>query len=169
VDTSLCGAHPSNLMHSTAIAFDKTGTLTKGEPEVTDYFFVDGIQDEAILPVVVAMESQSNHPLARAILQEFKAHTKPLTDPIEVTNDLGKGLSGTYAGHTYQIGKPSIFEVVPDKIKAHTDELSADGKTVVYIAKDDAVIGYIAMMDTPNQAAKAAIDYLHQADVHTVM
>lgn len=163
------GAYLSNLIDLKAIAFDKTGTLTKGEPEVTDYFFVDGIQDEAILPVVVAMESQSNHPLARAILQEFKAQTKPLTDPIEVTNDLGKGLSGTHAGHTYQIGKPSIFTVVPDKIKRHTDELSADGKTVVYIAKDDAVIGYMAMMDTPNHAAKAAIDYLHQADVHTVM
>src|SRR5699024_12131386 len=99
-----------------------------------------------------------------------RRHTRSKRDwSSDVCSSDLKGLSGTYAGHTYQIGKPSIFTVVPDKIKGHTDELSADGKTVVYIAKDDAVIGYIAMMDTPNQAAKAAIDYLHQADVHTVM
>lgn len=163
------GAYLSNLNDLNAIAFDKTGTLTKGEPEVTDYYFIKGIQDEEILSVVVAMESQSNHPLANAILQEFKEHTKPLDQAIEVTNELGKGLSSHYAGHQYQIGKPSIFTAVPDKIKGHTDELSAAGKTVVYIAQDGQVIGYIAMMDTPNEAAKDAIAYLHQAGLHTVM
>lgn len=163
------GAYLSNLIDLRAIAFDKTGTLTKGSPEVTDYYFVEGIQDEYILPVIVEMESQSNHPLAQAILQEFQEDTKKLTENIEVVNELGKGLSGHYAGHHYQIGKPSIFTAVPDKIKDHTNILSKAGKTVVYIQKDASVIGYIAMMDTPNQAAQTAISYLHQADVHTVM
>lgn len=163
------GVYLSNLKDLKAIAFDKTGTLTKGEPEVTDYYFIESIEGKDILPVIVEMESQSNHPLAQAILQEFKDYTNSLAGEIEVINELGKGLSGHYDEHRYQIGKPSIFTSVPDKIKAHSDALSKAGKTVVYVAKDDAVIGYIAMMDTPNQAAQTAISYLNQAGVHTVM
>lgn len=163
------GVYLSNLIDLKAIAFDKTGTLTKGEPEVTDYYFVEGVQDAEILPVVVAMEGQSNHPLANAILQEFKDYTKSLPGHIEVTNELGKGLSGHYGGREYRIGKPSAFANVPEIIANDNTELSREGKTVVYIAENAEVIGYIAMMDTPNQAAKEAIHYLHAEGVHTVM
>lgn len=159
----------SNLTDLKAVAFDKTGTLTKGKPEVTDYFFVEGIDDLAILPIVVAMEEQANHPLADAILAEFKADSPSLQTTIEVENKVGSGLSANLAGDEYLIGKPALFQAIPDTITTQTSELRREGKTVIYIAKNSQVIGYIAMMDTVNDAAKTAIDYLIDAHIHTVM
>ncbi len=159
----------SNLADLKAVAFDKTGTLTKGRPEVTDYFFVEGIDDLAILPIVVAMEDQANHPLADAILAEFKADSPKLQTPIEVENKVGSGLLAHLAGDEYQIGKPSLFQAIPETITNQTGGLRQEGKTVIYIAKNKQVIGYIAMMDTLNEAAKLAVDYLRDAGIHTVM
>jgi len=163
------GAFLSNLADLKAIAFDKTGTLTKGQPAVTDYYFLDGVDDLAVLPVIVAMEEQANHPLASAILREFQPHVTPLQAEIHVENALGKGLRANVEGTTYQIGKPSIFTNVAAHISEQASQLSAEGKTLVYIAQNEQVIGYIAMMDEANEGAKAAIDYLHEAGVYTVM
>lgn len=163
------GSFLSNLADLKAIAFDKTGTLTKGEPEVTDYYFVDGVDDLDVLSIIVAMEDQANHPLAEAIVSEFKTGVAPIQADIKVDNTLGKGLSATFQGDNYQIGKASIFTDVPAEITEDYQTLGNEGKTVVYIAKNEQVIGYIAMMDVPNQAAKPAIEYLREEGIHTVM
>lgn len=163
------GSFLSNLADLKAIAFDKTGTLTKGEPEVTDYYFVDGVDDLDVLSIIVAMEDQANHPLAEAIVSEFKSGVAPIQADIKVDNTLGKGLSATFQGDNYQIGKVSIFTDVPAGITEDYQTLGNEGKTVVYIGKNDQVIGYIAMMDVPNQAAKPAIAYLREEGIHTVM
>lgn len=65
----------SQLADIKAIAFDKTGTLTKGKPEVTNYYFADSVNEENMIDIVVALEKESNHPLADAILRKFEQKT----------------------------------------------------------------------------------------------
>ncbi|MGB6178906.1 HAD-IC family P-type ATPase, partial [Carnobacterium sp.] len=102
----------SQLADIKAIAFDKTGTLTRGKPEVTNYFFTNGLEEGAIIDIIVALERKSNHPLANAILEKFEP--KNLLD-IEVTNQIGEGLMGFYNEKEYRIGKPTSFKNVSDK------------------------------------------------------
>ncbi|MGX6978212.1 heavy metal translocating P-type ATPase [Vagococcus elongatus] len=160
------GSFLANFAGIQAIAFDKTGTLTKGEPKVTDVYFIDDVDEQATVNVIVAMEQQANHPLAHAILENFEAD-KALN--LEVENMIGRGLTAKHFDDEYEIGKPSGFENVPEKIAAHNVQYAEEGKTVVYVAKNNEVVGLIAMMDVPNEHAKGVISYLKEQGIHTVM
>lgn len=156
----------SQLADTQAIAFDKTGTLTKGKPEVTNYYFADSVNEENMIDIVVALEKESNHPLADAILRKFEQKNK-LT--IEGENQIGKGLTGDYKGRNYRIGKPTSFDDVSDEYSRLNNEWSSEGKTVVYVAVDEAVIGLIALMDVPSEHAKETIDYFREQGIHTTL
>lgn len=156
----------SQLADIKAIAFDKTGTLTKGKPEVTHYYFIESANEKHLIDIVVGMESESNHPLATAILSKFTAREKMT---IAVTNEIGKGLSGDYNQRSYRIGKPSSFEKVPQKITHLNDEWASKGNTVVYISENNEVQGIIALMDVPNDEAKSTIDYFKSQGIHTTL
>lgn len=156
----------SQLADIDAIAFDKTGTLTRGKPEVTNYYFADSVNEEQVIDIVVSLEKGSNHPLANAILGKFEA--KNILN-IDVTNQIGKGLTGDYNGKNYRIGKPSSFEAVPDEYIRLNNEWSSQGNTVVYVAEDEKVIGVIALMDIPSEHAKETIDYFKKLGIHTTL
>ena len=156
----------SQLADTQAIAFDKTGTLTKGKPEVTNYYFADSVNEENIIDIVVALEKESNHPLADAILRKFEQKNK-LT--IEVENQIGKGLTGDYNGRNYRIGKPTSFDNVENEYIRLNKEWASEGKTVVYVAEDENVIGLIALMDVPSEHAKETIDYFREQGIHTTL
>ena len=156
----------SQLADTQAIAFDKTGTLTKGKPEVTNYYFADSVNEENIIDIVVALEKESNHPLADAILRKFEQKNK-LT--IEVENQIGKGLTGDYNGRNYRIGKPTSFDNVENEYIRLNKEWASEGKTVVYVAEDENVIGLIALMDIPSEHAKETIDYFREQGIHTTL
>ncbi|MEF2290667.1 heavy metal translocating P-type ATPase [Virgibacillus dokdonensis] len=156
----------SQLANINAIAFDKTGTLTRGKPQVTNYFFSDSIDGTYIIDIVVALERGSNHPLANAILDKFTAQNKL---DIDITNQIGKGLTGDYNQNNYRIGKPTSFHNVPNDIADLNDEWASEGKTVVYVAENEKVIGIIALMDIPNKEAKKTIDYFKSLHIHTTL
>lgn len=156
----------SQFANIDAIAFDKTGTLTNGKPEVTNYYFADYVNEEKIIDIIVALEKESNHPLANAILEKFEATNKI---DIEVTNQIGIGLTGNYNQKTYRIGKPTSFEGVSDEYTLLNNEWATEGKTVVYVAENEEVIGLIALMDIPNEHARATIDYFKKLGIHTTL
>jgi len=156
----------SQLANIQAIAFDKTGTLTKGKPEVTNVRFANSVNEEKIIDIIVALEKESNHPLADAILRKFEDKNNI---KIEVTNHIGKGLEGEHNGHTYRIGKPTSFNNVSNEYTHLNTKWASEGKTVVYIAKNEEVIGLIALMDVPNEQAKATIDYFKEQGIHTTL
>ena len=158
------GAYLSHLSNIKAIAFDKTGTLTNGEPVVTDYVFEE--DEEELLKVVVSMEKQSNHPLARAIVNKF-----PNVEPIEleVENKIGVGLVTTYLGTEYCIAKVTVFSGASDALTKQVERLAKEGKTVVYIARNSRVVGLLAFMDIPNESAKGAVEYFKKQRIHTMM
>ncbi|WP_225744983.1 heavy metal translocating P-type ATPase [Marinilactibacillus sp. Marseille-P9653] len=156
----------SQLANIQAIAFDKTGTLTKGKPEVTNYYFTDVVNEEDVIDIVVALEKESNHPLARAILNKFESKNQRM---IKVENQIGKGLTGEYNGKTYRIGKPTSFKSVSDEFVRKTEEWASEGNTIVYVSENEKVIGIIALMDIPSEHAKATIDYFKKCGIHTAL
>lgn len=156
----------SQLADINAIAFDKTGTLTNGKPEVTNYYFSDSVNEENIIDIIVSLEKESNHPLANAILEKFEVKNKI---DIEVTNQIGKGLTGDYNEKNYRIGKPTSFDDVSEEYIRLNNEWSSEGKTVVYVAEDEKVIGLIALMDVPREQARATIDYFKKLGIHTTL
>ena len=158
------GAYLSHLSNIKAIAFDKTGTLTNGEPVVTDYIFEE--DEEELLKVVVSMEKQSNHPLARAIVNKF-----PNVEPIEleVENKIGVGLVTTYLEVEYCITKVTAFANASDVLTKQVEFLAKEGKTVVYVARNSKVVGLLAFMDIPNASAKGAVEYFKKQGIYTMM
>lgn len=160
------GSFLSNLGELKAISFDKTGTLTKGKPVVTNQYFIDGVDEEEVIDVIVSMEKESNHPLATAIVSNFP-HTE--TKTLSVENEVGRGLVSTFNDNEYRISKPSEFNSYDKNIKEKVNEYSKDGKTVVLIAINKEVIGLIALMDVPNSNAKDAIEYFNDQGVHTTL
>ncbi len=156
----------SQLADIRAIAFDKTGTLTQGKPEVTNYYFSDAINKDYIIDIIVALEKESNHPLADAILQKFEPKN---TLNISTTNHIGKGLEGSYNNKRYRIGKPTAFEKTSYEYSNLNFKWSSNGNTVVYVAEDENVIGVIALMDTPREEARATISYFQKLGIHTTL
>ncbi len=159
-------AYLSQLADIDVIAFDKTGTLTNGKPEVTNIHFSDVLNQDALIDVIVALEKESNHPLAEAILRKFTAK-HPVA--IEVNNQIGTGLEGKFDGHVYRIGKPTSFKQVDETYSQLNHEWASEGKTVVYVAQDERVVGLIGLMDVPNEQAKATIEYFKQKGIHTTL
>lgn len=159
----------SVLGKAKAVVFDKTGTLTVGKPEVTDVVFLHAVsakEQTEITHVIVNMERNANHPLAEAIITHF-ADT-PLFS-VATENIIGVGLKGKYQENTYEIAKPEKLEKVDPKLLATYSTLSEQGKTVMFIRKNDAVVALLATRDLPKESACAALTYLKRHNIHTVM
>ena len=155
----------SQLADIDAIAFDKTGTLTNGEPKVTNYYFTHSVNEENIIDIIVALEKESNHPLANAILEKFEVKNKI---DIEVTNQIGKGLTGDYNGKIIVLVS-LLFESASEEYTQFNHDWASEGKTVVYVAENEEVIGIIALMDIPNEHAKETINYFKKLGIHTTL
>lgn len=148
-----------------AIAFDKTGTLTKGQPEVTDTYFVSESAKQQLIPVLVAMEKQANHPLAAAIVAHYSEVAT--NEKLSIENQTGQGIQTVYQGKTYRVGKPTSFSHVPAAIQSRTETWEASGHTVVYMGVAEEVQGVIALMDVPKKEALEAIQYFKEQGLTT--
>lgn len=157
------GAYLSRLVELKAISFDKTGTLTQGKPIVTDFVFE---QEKLLIPIVVGMEKQANHPLAQAIVEHFGLDQ---SIDCQIVNHIGKGIETTYQNDCYQIFKPSAFKSITNQLNVKRQELEESGKTVVFIAKNGRVVGFIALMDVANLQAYPVMSYFNQQAVNTIM
>ena len=158
------GAAISQLQDLRVISFDKTGTLTKGTPDLTDYWF----EDETMIPAVVAMEKQSTHPLAQAVVQEF-SEWSVLDEEIEVEVLVGQGVRSIVSGEEIHIIKPMDTVDRSTEVDTRMQEWASEGKTVVTVVKDNMIVGLMAFMDLPNEASKAVLDYFKSQQVHTTM
>lgn len=170
------GIHLEEAGHLKVIAFDKTGTLTEGKPAVTDIIAYDSDEEQA-LSIAAAIEKGSAHPLAAAIVEKAKALN--LDIDIHKTNDVqsitGKGISAVINGNRYYVGSPGLFKekmsvFLSDEVNSQISGLQAEGKTVMILASDDAVMLLIAVSDRVRESAGLAIDRLHRAGIEkTVM
>ncbi|KOS67000.1 cadmium transporter [Lysinibacillus contaminans] len=167
------GIHLEQLGHIEAVAFDKTGTLTKGKPEVTDIFTHNNMTEETVLQLVAAVEKQSQHPLAKAILTTL--HEKGLTElvPTDFQSITGKGAYATVDGQKVSVGSLkwiATLTTVDEMTKERVNQLQAQGKTVVAAVSDDQLIGIIGIADQLREESKHVLQKLHALKVkHTVM
>ena len=154
------------------VALDKTGTITGGEPKVTDIIPAGGISDAELLTYASALEQKSEHPLARAVL----AYTieKQMISP-EVTDFSvlpGNGLSAKYDGGMLYGGNYRFISSkanVPTELRTRSEVLAEQGKTPLFFAIDEKVIGMIAVADVIKEDSPRAVKELQNMGIHVVM
>jgi heavy metal translocating P-type ATPase len=165
------GAHLEHLGIIKVVAFDKTGTLTVGKPAVTDIIPL-GIDEGTLLAAAAGLEHDSQHPLARAIVDAAKARGINASTAQAFRALTGAGAQAFIDGVTWTIGSPKSFTERGTSLAAHEAriaELQLQGKTVVLLAQAEALRGLIALQDQPRPEAKAAVAELHRLGVRTVM
>ncbi|GHN20456.1 cation-transporting ATPase [Lactobacillus delbrueckii] len=145
------------------IVFDKTGTLTVGQPQL-----VDQVGDKASLSLAASLEANSEHPLAQAIVTSAKKGGQPLLPVSDFLAEEGKGVEGKVAGHLVKVGRADYVSA-PDAWRQQAEGLAEAGRTVVYVQKDSAVIGLLALQDAPRPEAKAVLSELKSRGIKTVM
>ena len=154
------------------VALDKTGTITKGEPTVTDVLPVKGISEGELLYVAMALESKSEHPLAKAVMEYIKSTPPEITDFESLT---GNGLKGKIKGTGEWIfgGNFDLMKenkvIIPENTKVLSDELSRHGKTPLYFAKEEKLLGIIAVSDVLKEDSKESIQKLKDMGLRVVM
>lgn len=158
------GGPLENLGSLSAIAFDKTGTLTEGKPRITDIMPGEGVTEGELLRVAVAVESLSDHPLARAIATDGRARLgdEDVPEASDLQSLIGRGVTATLDGQTIYIGKAEMFgsdgiaPLSPGMTQAIV-ALRDQGRTSMVVRRGDQDLGAIGLMDTPREAAKAAL------------
>ncbi|MFB9218761.1 heavy metal translocating P-type ATPase [Kurthia sibirica] len=165
------GIHIENLSSLKAIAFDKTGTLTQGKPIVTDFIVADGYDAQDLLATIAGIESQSNHPLAVAITQYATAQNIKKFHKAQIEDIPGWGLKGVVNGVEYKVGKPDFIgkERVAAFQNGRANLLTAEGKTVIFMANNEGIVALAAMKDTVREQSKQAIKQLNEMGIHTIM
>lgn len=152
------------------VVLDKTGTITEGKPKVTDVIPV-GIHENDLLQIAYSLEIKSEHPLAKAIVE--KAETVQI-QPFDITDfesKTGSGLCGTLENSKIYAGSSKYISTVCDisSVKNDMERLSNDGKTPLLFAKDEKLIGVIAVADTIKQDSPEAIKQLKNMGIKVVM
>ncbi len=152
-----------------AIAFDKTGTITSGQPSVTDVVFLNKLsvaKQNEYEALIYAMEQASNHPLASAILEHFSVIS---TLDLLVENTIGVGLTTSYQGKDYFLGKSSHLNQLDQKITEQLNNWAEAGKTAIVFSENEKVIAMIAFRDEPKASAQAALAYFKATNIPTVL
>ena len=153
------------------VVMDKTGTLTKGEPEVTDVI-VDGIDEHELLRLVAAVERESEHPLAEAVVRYAVAAGVQREAATAFENVPGHGAIATVDGHKVVVGNRRLFEregIDLGGLAARRDELANGGRTAVAVAIDGRAVAVIGIADAARPTAAAAMGALHELGVKVVM
>ena len=154
------------------VALDKTGTITSGEPRVTDLVCEPGYDEKTLLELAGALEKKSEHPLAKAVLLEI-AQRKISTKEVENFQALaGNGLTGTLEGHRLLGGSMKYISsqvTVGKQVKNQAQILAKQGKTPLLFAKDDVLIGMIAVADVIKEDSPKAVQELQNMGIRVVM
>jgi Cd2+/Zn2+-exporting ATPase len=165
------GAVLESLGSINAMALDKTGTLTEGRPRVTDVVPLARRKAE-MLSLAAALETGSNHPLARAILDRAKEQEVQVPSAEDASAIGGKGVTGKVGGEAIFLGSPAAAQERAAFTAEHKQQIEAfhgAGKSVAVLVAGNEVAGIFAMRDEPRADAKAGLDALKAAGVELVM
>ncbi len=165
-----------------AIALDKTGTITEGKPKVTDLIPLNDSTEGELLQMAYLLERQSEHPLAKAIVEEglswhFDAGDESGADGNVLTDFAalpGNGLSGTLngvrlIGGNLKLMRQNTTYPIPDDVVAKAEALAAQGKTPMFFAADGELLGIIAVADVIKEDSYKGIQELRNMGIHVVM
>ena len=155
-----------------AVLFDKTGTLTKGEHVVSDSAASEGITLDDVYRLAGAVEADSEHPLARAIVTAARERGD-IAGAENFRSITGRGVEATIDGSTYAVGGPSLLRQrdleIPESLRRQVDDWTSRGAAVLHLVRDDQIIGSFALEDEIRPEARQAIDALHDRGIKVVM
>ncbi len=155
------------------VLFDKTGTLTAGQHEVTDMAAADGEDPGRVLALAAAVEGDSEHPLARAIVAHADERGASVPRAEEFTATAGRGVTAVVDGSKVAVGGPAMLRDhgldEPDDLAARTREWRDRGAAVLHVVEDDRVVGAFALEDRIRDVSHAAVRQLQDDGVTVVM
>ena len=155
------------LQKVNAVVLDKTGTITEGKPQVTDELWTD----ESAKPILTALEKQSEHPLAEAVVAHLNSENT--VDVSGFESITGKGVKGIAGGETYFAGNRKLLTenniAVSDRLSAKADEWSQSAKTVVWFAHSSNAIAVLAISDKIKETSVAAIRRMQEMGIEMYM
>nr|WP_324193112.1 heavy metal translocating P-type ATPase [Nocardia farcinica] len=153
------------------VVMDKTGTLTKGEPDVTDVV-LEGLPEDELWTLVTAVERESEHPLAGAIVRHATERGIPAVSVENFRNVPGHGAVAEVAGRRVAVGNRKLMvaeDVDFGALMDRRDELAATGRTAVLVAVDGRGVGVIALADAARETSAEAVASLHELGIEVVM
>jgi P-type Cu2+ transporter len=153
------------------VVLDKTGTLTRGEPEVVE-ITGDGLDDDELLRLIAAVERESEHPLAEAIVKAAEKRGVEQLRAEQFESVAGHGAVATVDGRRVLVGNRRLLErehVSLNGLAVRADEMAAAGRTVVHVAVDGRPTGLIAIADAPRKTASEAVAALKELGIGPVM
>ncbi len=158
----------------TLVAFDKTGTLTEGKPAVVAAVSVSDAPnaDEELLALAAAVQSGSEHPLAKAVLHAAAQAGLSFTPAQKIRALSGRGVSASIDGGTLLLGSAALMDeqrIDISLLRARADIIEHEGRTISWLARDARVVGFFAFGDNVKPTARAAIDALHALGITTVL
>lgn len=155
------------------VIFDKTGTLTRGQPAVTDLASAPGVDTDALLAAAAAVEADSEHPLARAVVRAAEAHGVRPAAARDFEALAGRGARATLDGRAVSVGGPRLLEElgveVPAGLAATVAAWEADGRTVLHVSRDGQLLGALALEDEIRPESGEAVRRLHGLGIGVAM
>lgn len=157
----------------THLITDKTGTLTAGKPAVVALSPSNGVSSKDLLCLAAAVESQSEHPLARSVFEKAKSEKLEVSQATDFKSTTGGGVQAMVGETLIRVGKQSFIEAegieIPQGLTTGSERLQAEANTVIWAARDDQLLGYIAIADPIKESSKEAIESLHAMGITIVM
>lgn len=157
----------------THLVTDKTGTLTAGKPRITDTKAQSGIDPTQLLQLAAAIEQSSEHPLARAIVDEAKDNNLELLPVENFESTTAGGVTGNVDGKTVRVGKRGFLEengiTIPSDLLKDAEAWQENARTVVWVAFDKDVAGILAIADPIKESSAEAIKALHALGLKVIM
>ena len=168
------GVYLENLGNLRAIAFDKTGTLTIGHPEVADIVPAPNVDARELLQIAASVEARSSHPLAEAVVRRAQKDNLELSATGDLQTLKGRGVMAELEGQTVRIGNARLMEesgiALPADLQSQLQTLGASGKPTIIVARDNQILGVLALADPIRPEAKCTLDQLRALGIeHLVM
>jgi Cu+-exporting ATPase len=155
------------------LVVDKTGTLTEGKPRLTTIIVSDWLNESELLAAAAAVEQQSEHPLASAIVRGGQDRHVQVEQAVNFQSSTGGGVSGEVNGKRVLAGKPQFLKTENvrdlDELESKAAELQAHGQTVIFVAINGRAAGILAVSDPIKESTPAAIEHLHQLEIKVIM
>lgn len=154
------------------VVLDKTGTVTEGKPKVTDMAAAEGVGEERLLQIAASIEKPSEHPLADAIVEKAKDDGIALIPTESFTSVSGRGVAASLNGKIYAAGNLAFMEerkIDAGAFRKASEAFAGDGKTPLYFADENRLLGVIAVADVVKPTSKAAIEQFRKMGIDVVM
>jgi P-type Cu2+ transporter len=155
------------------VIFDKTGTLTRGSPAVSEVFAAPGFSEDDLMTLSAAVESDSEHPVAKAIVAEAKRRNVNVVSATNFESFPGRGAKAFVEGKIVAIGGPRLLTetkvTIPPEVEKRTTAWASDGKTVLYALAEGQILGAFAVEDEIRPESREAVSELHRLGIKVAM